>query len=95
MALQKKLSQENQLPCNCVFRLQATESVSKMKLQDLGLLIQWNIIYNLAWLARMEVIWTVYMFGWPKYKPKHNCETLKAWTPIIQPCIQQIPFIYK
>lgn len=30
-----------------------------MKLQDLGLLIQWNIIYNLAWLAWMEVIWIV------------------------------------
>lgn len=33
---------------NCVSRLQATDSVSKMKLQDLGLLIQWNIIYNLS-----------------------------------------------
>ncbi len=27
-----------------------------MKLQDLGLLIHWNIIYNLSQLAGMEVI---------------------------------------
>lgn len=52
MALQKKTKKnyrlKTQLARNCVSRLQATDSVSKMKLQDLGLLIQWNIIYNLS-----------------------------------------------
>lgn len=52
----KKLSPETRLSCYRVSRLQAADSVSKMKLQDLGLLIHWNIIYNLSRLAGIEVI---------------------------------------
>lgn len=56
MVLQKNYRLKIQLLCNHVSRLQTTDSVSKMKLQDLGLLIQWNIIYNLSRLAGIEVI---------------------------------------
>lgn len=55
MALQKRYLKKPGCPLS-VSRLEATDSVSKMKLQDLGLLIHWNVIYNLSPRAGMEVI---------------------------------------